>query len=513
MEEERKQKVVVVGAGPVGSLAALYAANRGHDVEIYELRGDLRDPSTTPLNFTRSINLALSERGLNAMRHANQPRLIDYVKGVTIPMRGRMIHGKRPDGKLYEEAQDYDIHGRSILAIDRGDLNKRLLDMLEEMPNVTFFFNHKLTGADFKRNKAWFEVKDESTYNLRDRAREIEIDFDFMIGADGAHSAVRYHLMKFSRMDYQQEYIDTLWCEFQIAPRAESSLSAGKSKFRISPNHLHIWPGKEFMFIAIPSEDGSFTCTLFAPVAIYEQLEADVDGAQIPAFFDKYFPGVTSVIHPSDLVSQFQSNPHLPLISIKCKPYHFSSSVVIVGDAAHAMVPFYGQGMNAGLEDVRILFDILDKHDRMINDNFTLEASAREIALAEYSAVRMPDAHAINDLALQNYIEMRSSVLNPVYRWRKALEEWLSVYVPSLGWQTKYSRVSFGNERYSEVVRKSDYQGQVLVRSLVGGVGLPLLAGGLFLWFRYKDAVGRAAYGVFYNFMGMVCRTIHGRRR
>ncbi|KAK3948199.1 hypothetical protein QBC32DRAFT_327974 [Pseudoneurospora amorphoporcata] len=506
-----KQKVVVVGAGPVGSLAALYAANRGHYVEIYELRGDLRDPSTTPLNFTRSINLALSERGLNAMRHANQPRLIDYVKGVTIPMRGRMIHGKRPDGKLYEEAQDYDIHGRSILAIDRGDLNKRLLDMLEEMPNVTFYFNHKLTGADFKRNKAWFEARDESTYNLRDRAREIEIDFDFMIGADGAHSAVRYHLMKFTRMDYQQEYIDTLWCEFQIAPRADSS--SAKSKFRISPNHLHIWPGNEFMFIAIPSEDGSFTCTLFAPAAIYDQLEADTTGNQILLFFDRHFPGVTSLIHPEDLVFQFQANPHLPLISIKCKPYHFSSSVVIVGDAAHAMVPFYGQGMNAGLEDVRILFDILDKHDRMTNDDSDLEASQREIALAEYSAVRIADAHAINDLALQNYIEMRSSVLSPVYRWRKALEEWLSVYVPSLGWQTKYSRVSFGNERYSEVVRKSDRQGQVLVRSLVGGVGLPLLVGGIWLWFRYKGALGRAAYGVFYNFMGMVCRTIHGSRR
>lgn len=173
-------------------------------------------------------------------------------------MRGRMIHGKRPNGELYEEAQDYDIHGRAILAIDRGGLNKRLLDILEAMPNVTFFFNHKLTGADFKRKKAWFEVRDGSASKENDqRAREIEIGFDLMIGADGAHSAVRYHLMKYTRMDYKQEYIDTLWCEFQIQPKETSADAVLDSKFVISPNHLHIWPGKEFMFIAIPSDVSS----------------------------------------------------------------------------------------------------------------------------------------------------------------------------------------------------------------------------------------------------------------
>ncbi|KAK1752950.1 hypothetical protein QBC47DRAFT_404311 [Echria macrotheca] len=491
-----REKVIVVGAGPVGSLAALYAANRGHNVEIYELRSDLRDPSTTPLNFTRSINLALSERGINAMRHAGQPKLIDHVMGATIPMRGRMIHGRRPNGELYEEAQDYDVHGRSILAIDRGGLNKRLLDILEEMPNVTFFFNHKLVGADFRRNKAWFEVKKGT-----DKTHEIEVDFDLMIGADGAHSAVRYHMMKFTRMNYQQEYIDTLWCEFQIPPR-----DGPGSKSMISPNHLHIWPGHDFMFIAIPSEDGSFTCTLFAPAAYFEQLEAD--STRIPAFFDKHFPGVTGLISPPDLVSSFHQNPHLPLISIKCQPYHFSSSAVILGDAAHAMVPFYGQGMNAGLEDVRILFSVLDKHARIAIEagSQSILVSQRELALAEYTAVRTPDAHAINELALQNYTEMRASVLSPVYRMRKSLEEWLSVYVPRLGWQTKYSRVSFGNERYSEVVAKSEHQGKVLVRALVGAVGLPLLTGGLVLYFRYRRAVEAGVKGFVSQLAGFVSR-------
>ncbi|KAI2604063.1 FAD/NAD(P)-binding domain-containing protein [Hypoxylon fragiforme] len=484
------QKYVVVGAGPVGSLAALYAANRGHDVEIYELRGDLRHPSTTPLNFTKSINLALSERGINALRHANQQHLLVHIFSGTIPMRGRMIHGRRLSGDLFEEPQDYDAHGRKIFAVDRAGLNRQLLYTLGAMPNVKFFFNHKLTGADFKRRKAWFEVRGQDSSS---RPEEVEISFDFMIGADGAHSSVRYHLMKFTRMNYQQEYVDTLWCEFQINPREEAELDDQKSKFRISPNHLHIWPGKQFMFIAIPSEDGSFTCTLFLPSADYAQLEAD--SSKLPKFFDEHFPGVTSLIEPEKLISEFETNPHLPLINIKCQPYHYASSVVILGDAAHAMVPFYGQGMNAGLEDVRILFSILDKHatteSNSPDDPGSIgNAFQRELALAEYSSLRVADAHAINDLALQNYVEMRASVLSPTYRLRKFLEEFMSVHVPRLGWQTKYSRVSFGNERYSEVVAKSNHQGKILMRGFIAMVCSPVIAGIIGLYWTQRRSIG-----------------------
>ena len=147
-----------------------------------------------------------------------------------------------------------ELTSQTILAIDRGGLNGRLLDILEEMPNVTFFFNHKITGADFRKNKAWFEVRDSGAAGQGQEAREVEVDFDLMIGADGAHSAVRYHLMKYTRMDYQQVYVDAMWCEFQIPPKTTAPDADLKSKFRISPNHLHIWPGKEFMFIAIPSD-------------------------------------------------------------------------------------------------------------------------------------------------------------------------------------------------------------------------------------------------------------------
>ncbi|KAK4693142.1 kynurenine 3-monooxygenase, partial [Lecanoromycetidae sp. Uapishka_2] len=400
-----RQKTVVVGAGPVGALAALYAAKRGDDVHIYELR-----------------------------------------------------------------------------AVDRANLNKCLLNALERMPNVTFHFNHKLVGADFNKDIAWFEERghekktDHSQNSTQmwtskddeSQATEAEVDFDLLIGADGAHSAVRYHMMKYARVNYQQEYIDTLWCEFHIEPRPNSS-------FAIDPNHLHIWPAGSFMFIAIPSLDKSFTCTLFAPAEHFHSISENAE-QKLPKFFHQYFPGVCPDLIPTEaLQQQFGENPHLPLISIKCRPYHYKSSVVILGDAAHAMVPFYGQGMNAGLEDVRVLFEILDKHrihDPVTPDR-TTNVSARGIALEEYTAQRAPDAAAINDLALRNYEEMRSSVQSPLYKMRKWMEETVSIWFPSLGWQTQYTRVSFENQRYSEVEKAVQKQGKILMGVLtVATVGL-----------------------------------------
>jgi kynurenine 3-monooxygenase len=357
--------------------------------------------------------------------------------------------------------------------VDRGRLNTILLDELEKTPNVTIFFNHKLTGADFKNNRAWFERRtptdtvgtfqatsgdDDKSINVR-RAPEVEVPFDLLIGADGAHSATRFHLMKYARMDYQQEYIDTLWCEFTIKPTEDG-------QFSISPNHLHIWPGQEFMFIALPSPDKSFTCTLFAPQEHFAALEEHPES--ILEFFDVHFPGVSpDLIPPESLQAQFTDNPHLPLISIKCSPHHYDASVVILGDAAHAVLPFYGQGLNAGLEDIRILFELLDQHGVYSGSKDADELKeARGAALDSYTRQRIPDAHAINDLSKRNYLEMRAGVKSPVYRLRKAIEEMLCRFAPGLGWSTQYARVSFGNERYSEVEKATERQSRALLRAM-----------------------------------------------
>lgn len=354
--------------------------------------------------------------------------------------------------------------------MDRGGLNKHLLDELDRMPNVKLLFNHKLTGADFRENRAWLEDRlshkeseKEGSMAENKRAAEKEISFDLMIGADGAHSAVRFHLMKFANMNFQQEYIETFWSEFRIDAASPDDVAARPDGFKLSPNHLHIWPAGDFMFIAIPSTDKSFTCTLFMAESHFRAIDADP--ASLLPFFDNNFPGISSrLISPEDIKHQYTNNPHLPLVSIKCSPHYFSSSAVILGDAAHAMVPFYGQGMNAGLEDVRVLYDILDAHIQPLGPSPSPSATeaARGAALKEYSARRTPDAHAINDLAMGNYREMRSDVRSPLYLLRKGVEERLNYYFPGLGFATQYSRVSFENQRYSEVVEVVARQGRVL---------------------------------------------------
>ncbi|KAK8140768.1 kynurenine 3-monooxygenase, mitochondrial precursor, partial [Beauveria asiatica] len=407
-----------------------------------------------------------------------------------------MIHRKTVSGGPYEVSQDFDALGRTNFAIDRAALNANILDCIDALPNVKLFFNHKLIHVDFHNCTALVEDRDWLS-------QSVEVKFDIMLGADGAHSAVRYHMMNISRMDYQHEYLDVLWCELRMKPGKVRGDTA--HAWKISPSHLHIWPAEDSMFIATANKittsgcllhhkrliDGSFTCTLFMPASRFAALEADE--SQILPFFDANFPGVRNHISDTSLIRSFSECPHRRLVSIKCKPYHFGPSSVIVGDAAHVMAPFYGQGMNAGMEDVRLLFSVLDKHahatraalrgeqgeDDKNNHSPSRAAKIRGRALAEYSASRWRDAHAINDLAMQNYREMRTSQ-STLYKLRKALEEFMHATFPSLGWQSKYSRVVFSNEWYAECVRRNDGQDRLL-SIFTALCASPLVAAGLYL--------------------------------
>ncbi|GAB7366503.1 hypothetical protein MBLNU230_g8495t1 [Neophaeotheca triangularis] len=523
MAEDSKVKCVIVGAGPVGALSALYAAKRGWDVEVYELRGDLRDASTTPLNFTKSINLALSIRGIEAMKNSGSTKLLDAVMSETVPMYGRMIHGQDSSGQLTEQSQQYDVHGRFNSAVDRGNLNKIMLDELSDLPNVKLHFHHRLASIDFDKRKAWFEQKKSqtpqtadgaqslNTQKPKDRQTEIEVDFDLILGCDGAHSAVRFHMMKFVRMNYEQSYIDTLWCEFTIPPlptrsEAEKNLTSpprtttpsAHSGFATSPNHLHIWPSSisDAMFIAIPSIDKSFTCTLFASASTFAHLRTtqQTSPTALADFFTANFPGALDLLGgPSIIQHQFNTNPHLPLISIKCSPHIHTSSGAILGDAAHAMVPFYGQGMNAGLEDVQKLFAHLPLYPSSPAD--------REKALQAYNSERVPDAHTINDLALNNYWEMHSGTTSPLRLARKRLEETLSSRLlnPFTGFATEYERVSFSCQRYSELVHATRRQSWLLLSGVLGTVLLPVLGwGAWWVWRlrRVSDTGGWISRGI-----------------
>lgn len=284
-------------------------------------------------------------------------------------------------------------------------------------------------------------------------------------------------------MYYEQTYLPTLWCEFQLpalpadapAPIAASPppRAHGKTRPALSPHHLHIWPASPSMFIAIPSLHNTFTCTLFAPASIITALTTP---ALFTAYISSTFPDLIPLFGETPLTDQFFTNQHLPLISIRTSPYHYTSRCVLLGDAAHAMVPFYGQGMNAGFESVRILAEKL------------AVAPTVEMGLEAYSAERVDDAWAIVELAMRNHEEMRSGVVQWRYLARKWMEEGLSRWVPWCGVRTLYSMVSFGNERYSVVQERERWQAWVegvVVRGVLGAVGMGM---------AWRWGVGRALW-------------------
>ncbi|KAG4067638.1 hypothetical protein HA402_005410 [Bradysia odoriphaga] len=363
-------KIVIVGGGLVGSLAALHLGKRGYEVHLYEYREDIRQ---SQLVAGRSINLALSARGRRALTEVGlEDRLLDHG----IPMRGRMLH----DIKGRTTFVPYDRNTRQcIYSVGRKHLNEILLTATEDYPNVHLHFNNKLTSAKLKHG--------ELNFTNPNTKETVQVNADLVVGCDGAYSAVRKHMLQQHGFDYSQTYIEHGYIELCIPSK--------DNEFAMPKNFLHIWPRGKFMMIALPNQDKTWTVTLFMPFKNFEKLKSSHDILQ---FFEKHFVDAIPLIGEKRLIEDFARTKPQHLVSVKCHPYHIDSKVLLMGDAAHAMVPFFGQGMNAGFEDCTLLSQILDKN----GDDF-------KATLAEFSETRWENAHTICDLAMYNYVEVRKN--------------------------------------------------------------------------------------------------------
>ncbi|XP_030310125.1 kynurenine 3-monooxygenase isoform X3 [Calypte anna] len=377
--DPRGKRVAIVGGGLVGALNACFFARRGFHVDVYEAREDIRVASFTR---GRSINLALSHRGRQALQAVGMEEQI-VSKG--IPMCARRIH--TPSGKKY--SIPYGKKHQYILSVDRANLNRELLTAAEKYSNAKLYFGHKLVGCNAELGTL--------TIN-RYEQQPLEVTYDLIVGCDGAFSTVRKQFMRQTRFNYSHEYIPHGYMELTIPPK--------DGDFAMEPNYLHIWPRNTFMMIALPNMDKSFTCTLFMPFEEFEKLKTE---EQVLDFFQTHFPDAIPLIGERELKHDYFLLPAQAMISVKCSPYHLASSCVLMGDAAHAIVPFYGQGMNAGFEDCLVFDELMDQFHNDLG-----------ACLPEFSRLRVPDDHAISDLAMYNYVEVTFTRI----RYHEALQRW-----------------------------------------------------------------------------------------
>jgi kynurenine 3-monooxygenase len=417
------KKVAIVGAGLVGSLWAVYMAKRGYQVKVFDRRPDIRKLKIVQ---GKSINLALSDRGWKGLEGAG---VADIIRKVAIPMHGRMMHAV--DGKL--TYQPYGKEGQAIYSVSRGLLNQTLMQCASEHENVELVFKHRCKDVDLENNTVVFH--DDETGN------EVRESFDQIFGTDGAFSAVRTRLTRLDRYDYSQTYLDHGYKELEIPANADGT-------HRLDSNCLHIWPRGEFMMIALPNVDGSFTCTLFIPFEGEHSLANLKTPEAVRGFFDEHFADAVPMM--PELVEDFFANPDASLVMTKCYPWHYKDSVCLMGDAAHAIVPFYGQGMNAGFEDCTYLNALLNEH----HDDF-------EKVMPEYTRLRKPAGDAILQLALNNYIEMRDKTADKDFLLQKRIEGRFSANHPHL-WMSLYEQVSFSHTPYQEALQNGYRQQKIM---------------------------------------------------
>ncbi|MEO6798773.1 MAG: NAD(P)/FAD-dependent oxidoreductase [Rhodanobacter sp.] len=437
-----QQSITLIGGGLVGSLLALQLARRGLAVEVYEKRPD---PRQAGFLGGRSINLALAERGLQALRMAG---LADGVIHSAVMMRGRMVHDRDGNSGL----QRYGIDDSEVIwSVSRGALNILLLNAAEKA-GVRLHFGQSLAGADFDRQRI----------RLADtRGTEREIPVGLLIGADGAGSALRALMNRHAPLGERVEALGHGYKELEIPPAHElpaalQQLAGGRDQYALEPHALHIWPRGGYMCIALPNTEGSFTVTLFLPAQGAAPSFATLpDSSAAAAFFSEQFPGLLSLL--PRFAEDFEHNPVGPLSTLYLDRWHLDGRALLVGDAAHAIVPFHGQGMNCGFEDTVVLADLLSA---------TPDDSAA--VFAEFQRVRQPDADAIAQMALENYIEMRDSVADPHYLAKRELGALLAARIPG-HYMARYRLVTFTHLPYAYALARGRAQDALLER-LLGAV-------------------------------------------
>jgi kynurenine 3-monooxygenase len=425
-----KTKFVLIGSGLAGGLLAAYLGRRGYNVDLYERRADPREGN---LVGGRSINLALSTRGIHALE---QLGIAGEVLKHAIPMRGRMIHEK--SGDLHFAPYDVDPN-KHINSIGRAALNTTVIEAAQRYPNVRVHFNHQCTSVDI--DSATAQLLNTST------SQPLSASADSIIGVDGAFSAVRQSMqLKIDNFEYDESYLAHGYKELTIPPGPNGS-------WQMEREALHIWPRKSFMMIALPNPDGSFTCTLFWEFEGPRSFATTKTGDDVRRFFEEEFPDAVPLM--PNLLEDFKDNPTGSLVTIRCAPWFYRDKVALVGDAAHAVVPFYGQGMNAAFEDCVVLDECLAKFP----DN-------RERAFAKYFASRRENADALADLALENFIEMRDKTASKTFRAKKKLDHFLEAALPGI-YLPLYTMVTFTRIPYAQAAQRARRQDRIVYAGLI----------------------------------------------
>ena len=420
------EPLTVMGAGLVGSLLSLYLARRGHPVQVFERRPD---PRLTGQLEGRSINLALSDRGWRALEGVG---VADDIRRVGIPMYRRVMHDAH--GQL--TAQPYGQEGQAIYSVNRGHLNRTLLDLAEAQPHVRVRFGQQCLHLDLKNQH--LHLLDTAT------GREHTEPYTRLFGTDGAFSAVRGALQKTDRYDFSQHYLEYGYKELTIVAGPDGA-------WQLEQNALHIWPRGQYMMIALPNLDGSFNCTLFFPFEGPESFATLQSPAQVSEFFGRVYPDAVPLM--PDLTREFFEHPTGSLVTIRCYPWKYHDDVLLLGDASHAIVPFYGQGMNAGFEDCTILNQLLDQYG---------DADWPTI-FNEFQTQRKPNADAMADLAVYNFVEMRDRVADPRFLLQKKMEARIAAQYPGQ-WRPLYAQVTFSHTPYAEAWAAGQRQDAIMAR-------------------------------------------------